>query len=76
MLEAAGQLTRLTRLELLQGLYMSWDLREIRHLSGLKQLQVCAFASASALAFASALAVALVIELGSLPVCSNTLWLS
>ncbi|KAF6255453.1 hypothetical protein COO60DRAFT_1702842 [Scenedesmus sp. NREL 46B-D3] len=40
MLEAAGQLTGLTRLELLQGLYMSWDLRLIRHLSNLGQLQV------------------------------------
>jgi hypothetical protein len=40
MLEAVGQLTGLTRLELLQGLYMSWDLRQIRHLSALKQLQV------------------------------------
>ncbi|WIA40384.1 hypothetical protein OEZ86_013747 [Tetradesmus obliquus] len=40
MLAAAAQLTGLTRLELLQGLYMSWDLREIRHLSSLRQLQV------------------------------------
>jgi hypothetical protein len=40
MLEAVGQLIGLTRLELLQGLYMSWDLRQIRHLSALKQLQV------------------------------------
>jgi hypothetical protein len=40
MLEAVGQLAGLTRLELLQGLYMSWDLRQIRHLSTLKQLQV------------------------------------
>jgi hypothetical protein len=40
MLEAVGQLTGLTRLELLQGLCMSWDLRQIRHLSTLQQLQV------------------------------------
>lgn len=40
LLEALGQLSGLTRLQLLQGLYMSWDLRQVAHLSSLQQLQV------------------------------------
>lgn len=40
MIEAVGRLSGVTRLELLQGLYMTWDLRELHHLSGLHRLQV------------------------------------
>lgn len=37
---AVGQLTQLTDLQLLKGLYLSWELRKIVHLDGLTSLQV------------------------------------
>lgn len=40
LLAAVGHLTSLTELQLLRGLYLSWELRKIRHLDRLTQLQV------------------------------------
>lgn len=39
-MEAVGKLSRLTSLQLLQGLHMSWDLRSISQLSTLTHLKV------------------------------------
>eukprot|EP00775_Hariotina_reticulata_P005183 gene5183-5421_t len=40
MLESVGQLRGLTQLQLLQGLHLSWDLRQLHHLNKLQQLQL------------------------------------
>lgn len=40
LLAALGHLTRLTELQLLRGLYLSWELRKIVHLDALTDVQV------------------------------------
>lgn len=40
LLAAVGKLTRLTELQLLKGLYLSWELRKIVQLDSLTDLQV------------------------------------
>jgi hypothetical protein len=40
LLAAVGQLSQLTELQLLKGLYLSWELRKIVHLDAQTQLQV------------------------------------
>jgi hypothetical protein len=40
LLAAAGKLTRLTELQLLKGLFLSWELRKIVQLDSLTDLQV------------------------------------
>jgi hypothetical protein len=40
LLAAVGQLDQLTELQLLKGLYLSWELRKIVHLDALTGLQV------------------------------------
>ena len=41
LLAAVGRLSQLTELQLLRGLYLSWELRKVVHLDGLTDLQVC-----------------------------------
>lgn len=40
LLAAVGRLSQLTELQLLRGLYLSWELRKIVHLDALTDLQV------------------------------------
>jgi len=40
LLPAVGRLQQLTELQLLRGLYLSWELRKIVHLDALTDLQV------------------------------------
>lgn len=40
LMTALGHLTQLTQLQLLKGLYLSWELRKIVHLDALTDLQV------------------------------------
>lgn len=40
LIAAVGRLSQLTELQLLKGLYLSWELRKILHLDSLADLQV------------------------------------